>query len=78
MFAEIATARLATFLLLMGDTSRRWKSLFPETIYYYADIREVREKIKQMFDNKEWDSDKFPEMKQNLLKILNIKNPQDN
>ncbi|CAB5368348.1 unnamed protein product [Rhizophagus irregularis] len=108
MFAEIATARLATFLLLMGDTSvlsnwpyqnnlalaimmtlflssttifilnvfiglfseamnfdvetsmlmmkakflaeiemfylfpsqRRWKSLFPETIYYYADIRE--------------------------------------
>ncbi|PKY42895.1 hypothetical protein RhiirA4_398064 [Rhizophagus irregularis] len=146
MFAEHDTAKLATFLLLIGDTSvlsnwpyqnnltlaimmvlfislttifilnvfiglfseamifdvetsmlmmkakflaeiemfylfpfqRRWKTWFPETLYYHADIREVREKIKQMIDKKEWDSDKFPEMKQNLLKILNIKNPQDN
>ena len=31
-----------------------------------------------MIDDKEWDTNKFPEVKQNLLKILNIEKPQDN
>src|ERR1044072_800604 len=45
--------------------------------YYYADIDITREKIKQMIDDKKWNN-KFPEMKQNLLKILNIEISQDN
>ena len=46
--------------------------------YYYANANKTRKKIKQMINDKKWNANKFPEMKQNLLKILHIKNPHDN
>ena len=45
--------------------------------YYHADSNETRKKIKQLINDKKWNANKFPEMKQNLLKILHIKNPHD-
>ncbi|GET00512.1 hypothetical protein GLOIN_2v823409 [Rhizophagus clarus] len=48
------------------------KAEFPEVIYYYANTDETREKIQEMMDNKEWDNNEFTELKQDLLKKLNI------
>jgi hypothetical protein len=40
--------------------------------YYYANVDKTQQKIKEMLDNGKWDTDKFPKLKKNLLKILNI------
>jgi hypothetical protein len=52
--------------------------------YYYANLDETREKVKAMIRHKssdkkfpEWDDKEFPEMKQSLLKILNIEAPDN-
>jgi polyhydroxyalkanoate synthesis regulator phasin len=46
--------------------------------YYYADADKVRQKIKEMINNGEWNTDEFLELKQNLLNKLNIQhNPVD-
>ena len=46
--------------------------------YYYANVDKIREKVKKLISEGQWDEsdankfNKFPEMRQNLLKQLNI------
>ncbi|PKY27512.1 hypothetical protein RhiirB3_443259 [Rhizophagus irregularis] len=69
-------AEIELFYLL--PQQRRWCAWFPEVIYYYADVSKVRQKIKEMIDEGEWNTNEFSELKQNLLKKLNIQhNPAD-
>ncbi|PKC58465.1 hypothetical protein RhiirA1_470916 [Rhizophagus irregularis] len=63
-------AEIELFYLL--PQQRRWCAWFPEVIYYYADVSKVRQKIKEMIDEGEWNTNEFSELKQNLLKKLNI------
>ncbi|CAB4429193.1 unnamed protein product [Rhizophagus irregularis] len=56
---------------------RRWNTWFPEVIYYYANVDIAREKVKEMIREGEWNIDEFSEMKHNLLKNLNVKNPNN-
>ncbi|CAB4436510.1 unnamed protein product [Rhizophagus irregularis] len=69
--AEIL-AEIELFYLL--PYQRRWQTWFPEVIYYYANVDKTREKVKQMISNGEWNTDGFPELKQELLNKLNIQN----
>ncbi|POG77193.1 hypothetical protein GLOIN_2v1871629 [Rhizophagus irregularis DAOM 181602=DAOM 197198] len=72
--AEIL-AEIELFYLL--PYQRRWNTWFLK--YYYANVDIVREKVKEMIREGEWNTDEFSEMKQNLLKNLNIKyNPNNN
>ncbi len=45
---------------------------------YHANVDETRRKIKELIKENEWDSDEFPELKQNLLNKLNIQEKSDN
>ncbi|PKK68461.1 hypothetical protein RhiirC2_750128 [Rhizophagus irregularis] len=57
--AEILT-EIELFYLLPNQ--RRWKSWFPEVIYYYANVDRTREEIKRLISRDEWNADAFPEM----------------
>ncbi|PKC71322.1 hypothetical protein RhiirA1_453644 [Rhizophagus irregularis] len=59
-------------LLYLLPHQRRWNAWFPEVIYYYADVDKVRQKIKEMINEGEWNTDEFLELKQNLLNKLKI------
>ncbi|CAG8438891.1 8345_t:CDS:10 [Funneliformis caledonium] len=67
-------AEIELFYLLPNQ--RRWKSWFPDVIYYYADVKETHRKVNELIKDGEWKADEFPEMKNNLLKLLNIHNPE--
>ncbi|CAB4404472.1 unnamed protein product [Rhizophagus irregularis] len=67
--AEIL-AEIELFYLLPHQ--RRWGKWFPEIIYYYANVDKTREKVKEMMDNGEWDSNEFTELKKALLEKLNM------
>ncbi|RGB39334.1 hypothetical protein C1646_812042 [Rhizophagus diaphanus] len=67
--AEIL-AEIELFYLLPHQ--RRWKEWFPEVIHYRAKIDDVRKEVKKMMDQDEWNTNAFPELKDNLLKKLNI------
>ncbi|CAG8632020.1 11947_t:CDS:2 [Funneliformis mosseae] len=45
--------------------------------YYHADLDETCRKIRELIKENEWDSEYFPEMKQNLLNKLNIQEKSD-
>ncbi|CAG8524297.1 9189_t:CDS:2 [Funneliformis mosseae] len=62
-------------MFYMLPHQRRWKSWFPDTIYYYANVDTSRRKVNELIKNDEWRPEEFPEMKRNLLKILDV---QDN
>ncbi|CAG8465583.1 14744_t:CDS:10 [Funneliformis caledonium] len=47
-------AEIELFYLLPHQ--RRWKSWFPDEIYYHADVDEVRRRIQELIKNDEWDS----------------------
>ncbi|PKK76704.1 hypothetical protein RhiirC2_844957 [Rhizophagus irregularis] len=65
-------------LLYLLPHQRRWHKWFPEIIYYYADADKVRQKIKEMINEGEWNTGEFSELKQDLLNRLNIQhNPVD-
>ncbi|RGB31715.1 hypothetical protein C1646_763754 [Rhizophagus diaphanus] len=68
---EILT-EIKLFYLLPNQ--RRWKSWFPEIIYYYANVDRTREEIKRLINRDEWNADAFPEMKKDLFKKLGISN----
>ncbi|PKY57911.1 hypothetical protein RhiirA4_549853 [Rhizophagus irregularis] len=73
--AEIL-AEIELFYLLPHQ--RRWRKWFPEVIYYYADVYKVRQKIKEMINEGEWNTGEFSELKQDLLNKINIQhNPVD-
>ncbi|GBB89682.1 hypothetical protein RclHR1_16470001 [Rhizophagus clarus] len=57
-------------LFYLFPYQRRWETWFPEVIHYSADVDKVREKIKEMIKNNEWDIN--DESKKNLMKQLNI------
>ncbi|GBB97694.1 hypothetical protein RclHR1_03040011 [Rhizophagus clarus] len=63
-------AEIELFYLL--PCQRRWKTWFPEVLYYYADIDKVYAKVKEMVDKDEWKVDEFSELKKDLLIKLNI------
>ncbi|PKY29121.1 hypothetical protein RhiirB3_445628 [Rhizophagus irregularis] len=67
--AEIL-AEIELFYLL--PYQRRWNTWFPEIIYYYASVDKSREKVKDMINKGEWNTNKFPELKEDLLSKLNI------
>ncbi|POG77695.1 hypothetical protein GLOIN_2v1544860 [Rhizophagus irregularis DAOM 181602=DAOM 197198] len=74
--AEIL-AEIELFYLLPHQ--RRWHTWFPEVMYYYADVDKTRIEIKRLIEVGEWDTKEFTEMRENLLKLLEIKhNPIDN
>ncbi|RGB39332.1 hypothetical protein C1646_754650 [Rhizophagus diaphanus] len=60
-------------LFYMLPFQRRWKEWFPEIIYYYANLYDIQKEVKAMMDRDEWNTDAFPELKNDLLKILHIK-----
>ncbi|PKY52614.1 hypothetical protein RhiirA4_470359 [Rhizophagus irregularis] len=59
-------------LLYLLPHQRRWKTWFPEVIYYYASVDKTRQKIKEMINKEEWNTDEFSELKRNLLNELKI------
>ncbi|CAB4398764.1 unnamed protein product [Rhizophagus irregularis] len=74
--AEIL-AEIELFYLLPHQ--RRWHTWFPEVIHYYADTDKTRIEIERLIEEGEWDAKEFTEMRENLLKELQIKhNPIDN
>ncbi|PKY18723.1 hypothetical protein RhiirB3_492247 [Rhizophagus irregularis] len=63
-------AEIELFYLLPHQ--RRWKEWFPEIIYYYANFDDIRKEVKAMMDRGEWNTNAFPELKNDLLNKLNI------
>ncbi|PKY17222.1 hypothetical protein RhiirB3_382357 [Rhizophagus irregularis] len=63
-------AEIELFYLLPNQ--RRWNIWFPEIMYYYANIDKIREEIKKLINENQWNTDKFLEIKKQLLNILNI------
>ncbi|CAG8466075.1 467_t:CDS:10 [Funneliformis caledonium] len=71
-FVQMAKILAEIELFYLFPNQRRWKSWFPDVIYYHADADETRRKIKELIKDGEWNSDKFSEMKQKLLNKLRI------
>ncbi|RIA94897.1 hypothetical protein C1645_803303 [Glomus cerebriforme] len=67
--AEIL-AEIELFYLLSHQ--RRWEAWFPEVIYYYANADKTREEIKKLINENQWNTNEFPELKNDLLKKFNI------
>ncbi|EXX79686.1 hypothetical protein RirG_003200 [Rhizophagus irregularis DAOM 197198w] len=65
-------------LFYMLPFQRRWKEWFPEVIYYYANLDEIRKEVKAMMERKEWNADVFPELKSDLLNKLYIQQNTEN
>ncbi|GBB98779.1 hypothetical protein RclHR1_03320005 [Rhizophagus clarus] len=65
-------------LLYLLPNQRRWKEWFPEIIYYYADADKARQKINEFINKGEWNTDKFSELRQELLNELKIPNNSQN
>ncbi|GBB94814.1 hypothetical protein RclHR1_02420001 [Rhizophagus clarus] len=63
-------AEIEIFYLLPHQ--RRWKSWFPEVIYYTVEVEKARIYIKEAINKGEWNMKDWPEMKQKILKRLNI------
>lgn len=40
--------------------------------YYYANFDDIRKEVKAMMDRGEWNTNAFPELKNDLLNKLNI------
>ncbi|RIA84298.1 hypothetical protein C1645_832487 [Glomus cerebriforme] len=51
---------------------RHLKSWFPEVIHYAVDVKEARIYIKKAIEKGDWKNDDWPEMKNKILKLLNI------
>ncbi|CAB4441941.1 unnamed protein product [Rhizophagus irregularis] len=63
-------AEIELFYLLPHQ--RRWRSWFPEVIYYYVDVEKTRIYIKKAIKKGKWNMDDWPEMKHKILKLLSI------
>ncbi|PKY16465.1 hypothetical protein RhiirB3_402932, partial [Rhizophagus irregularis] len=64
-------AEIELFYLLPHQ--RRWQTWFPEVIHYYADIDKTRREVERLIKEGEWDTKEFAEMREKLLKELQIK-----
>ncbi|RIA96285.1 hypothetical protein C1645_733380 [Glomus cerebriforme] len=63
-------AEIELFYLLPHQ--RRWRSWFPEVIYYIVDVKKAQIYIKEAINKGEWNKDDWPEMKNKILKLLSI------
>ncbi|PKC68002.1 hypothetical protein RhiirA1_457749 [Rhizophagus irregularis] len=63
-------AEIELFYLLPHQ--RRWRSWFPEVIYYRVDVEKTRIYIKKAIKKGKWNMDDWPEMKHKILKLLSI------
>ncbi|GBB91184.1 hypothetical protein RclHR1_18340002 [Rhizophagus clarus] len=63
-------AEIELFYLLPHQ--RRWRSWFPEVIYYHAEIEKAQVYIKEAINKGEWKMEDWPEMKYKILKLLRI------
>ncbi|PKC62888.1 hypothetical protein RhiirA1_423379, partial [Rhizophagus irregularis] len=55
---------------LIQKAEQTW---FPEVIHYYADIDKTRREVERLIKEGEWDTKEFAEMREKLLKELQIK-----
>ncbi|UZO16938.1 uncharacterized protein OCT59_008304 [Rhizophagus irregularis] len=69
MFISYQSALFAMYKFLTETLER-----IPEVIYYYANVDKTREEIKKLISDGQWDADVFSEMREDLLKKLNIQN----
>ncbi|CAB4392653.1 unnamed protein product [Rhizophagus irregularis] len=53
-------------LLYLLPHQRRWHKWFPEIIYYYADADKVRQKIKEMINEGEWNTEEIRDLRSKL------------
>ncbi|CAI2172492.1 19542_t:CDS:2 [Funneliformis geosporum] len=62
------------FLTVINTSMPFLKKSYPEYLlsYYYANVDESRRKVNELIKNDEWRPEEFPEMKKNLLKILDV------
>ncbi|GBC16149.2 hypothetical protein GLOIN_2v1731430 [Rhizophagus irregularis DAOM 181602=DAOM 197198] len=67
--AEII-AEIELFYLLPHQ--RRWRTWFPEIIYYSVSVEKARKHIREAINNGEWKMNDWPEMKQKILKLLSM------
>ncbi|PKY29596.1 hypothetical protein RhiirB3_484012 [Rhizophagus irregularis] len=65
-------------LFYLFPNQRRWKTWFPDVIYYHANFDETRRKVLEQIKNDEWNNDEFPEMKRKLLNKLKIHKKSNN
>ncbi|GES84908.1 hypothetical protein GLOIN_2v1836775 [Rhizophagus clarus] len=56
-------------LFYLFPHQRRWKTWFPDIIYYYADVDKTRQTIKKLENEESWGKNYFPEMRKNLVKL---------
>ncbi|GET53666.1 hypothetical protein GLOIN_2v1615060 [Rhizophagus irregularis DAOM 181602=DAOM 197198] len=63
MFIDIRTSLFAIYLFLIGDS----------IIHYYADIDKTRREVERLIKEGKWDTKEFAEMREKLLKELQIK-----
>ncbi|EXX77024.1 hypothetical protein GLOIN_2v1781805 [Rhizophagus irregularis DAOM 181602=DAOM 197198] len=63
-------AEIELFYLLPHQ--RRWKTWFPEVIYYTVEVEKARKYIREAIIKGEWKMDDWPEMKHKILKLLSI------
>ncbi|CAG8735344.1 8182_t:CDS:2, partial [Funneliformis caledonium] len=55
-------------LFYLFPNQRRWKTWFPDVIYYHANVEETRKEIQKLIQN-ESHTEKFSDMKEELRKI---------
>ncbi|GES84864.1 hypothetical protein GLOIN_2v1781805 [Rhizophagus clarus] len=51
---------------------RRWRPWFPEVIYYSVDVERARSHVKEAINKGYWKKEDWPEMKNKILKLLNL------
>ncbi|GBB87276.1 hypothetical protein RclHR1_13700007 [Rhizophagus clarus] len=59
-------------LFYLSPRQRRWQIWFPEVLYFNAKLDEAHEKIEKLINEGKWNTNEFPEMKQELLNKLRI------
>ncbi|EXX59190.1 uncharacterized protein OCT59_012366 [Rhizophagus irregularis] len=59
-------------LFYMLPHQRRFQKWFPEVLYFDVELGEAQELIKELISEGKWNTNEFPEMKQDLLNKLKI------
>ncbi|CAB4398773.1 unnamed protein product [Rhizophagus irregularis] len=63
-------AEIELFYLLPHQ--RRWRHWFPEVIYYVVDVKKTRKYVKEAINKGNWENGDWPEMKNEILKLLDM------
>ncbi|CAI2190152.1 9371_t:CDS:2, partial [Funneliformis geosporum] len=65
-------------LFYLFPYQRRWKTWFPDVIYYHANVEETRREIKKLINYKDFNTDKFSDLKKNLLSKIKLNYVMEN